>query len=253
MINRSEQAASRNLGSSLGSTTASAIDQMIRWPFWFTGAAFDLMRQGMDRMAEPTVRMMGNEPNGHDKTNGHDTNGHDRGRGYDWSSWASSTGPSRGESHGQEMSVTNNNEDLDLSGDDVKYVLWSILFNKPGYEAVLEPQKAEIVNYSADGSSFAAMKIAKFLEGARHGRVERPTIWAQKGYPGDTTPPSRRIEHASDNASAEHGWRIPVDDQKYIRFVYRVERRLPKEEIDVTRVERVIIERGTDTRNSPAS
>jgi hypothetical protein len=135
----------------------------------------------------------------------------------------------------------------------LKYVLWSILFSKPGYEAVLEPQQAEIVNYSADGNSFAAVKIAKFLDKARNGRAERPTLWAEKTYPADAAV-ARRAEPTSIGGSnvQERGWRIPADDQKYIRFVYRVERRLPKE-LEVTHIERVTIERGGETRTSVAS
>src|SRR5512134_513822 len=59
MSNRNEQTASRDLGSSLGSSTAAAIDQMIRWPFWFTGATMDLMLQGMERMTGQTNWAMG--------------------------------------------------------------------------------------------------------------------------------------------------------------------------------------------------
>jgi hypothetical protein len=58
--------------------------------------------------------------------------------------------------------------DQDLSGDDLKYVIWSIVFTKPGYECILQKQQEELVNYSADGSTYAAVKIAKYLDGARH-------------------------------------------------------------------------------------
>ncbi len=209
MSNRREQAASQDLGSSLGASTAAAIDQMIRWPFWFTGATMDLMLQGMERM----------------------------------------TGSS------QSQSNMSSGDNQDLRGDDLKYVLWSILFCKPDYETVLEPQQAEIVNYSADGASYAAVKIAKYLEKARNGRTERPQLWNEKGYPEGSSA-SRRSEPtniAGGNAAAssqDRGWRIPAEDHKYIKFVYRVERRLPKEEPDVTRIERVTIERGVDTRTS---
>jgi hypothetical protein len=160
--------------------------------------------------------------------------------------------------------------DTDLSGDDLKYVMWSIVFTKPGYECVLEPQHEELVNYSADGSTYAAVKIAKFLDGARHGHSKKPEAWDGKDYPVDaskskssrrgneattviTTPSSTTVSASSSGSEnrassggsdQEKGWRIPSEDQKFICFLYKVDRRLPKQE-DVTRVERVTVERNT--------
>ena len=45
-------------------------------------------------------------------------------------------------------------------------------------------------------------------------------------------------------AGTDKGWRVPAEDQKYIAFLYRVDRRLARQE-DVTRVDRVTVERGT--------
>lgn len=258
MSNRSEHSASRDLGSNLGSSTATAIDQMIRWPFWFTGATMDLMLQGMERMTGQTDWAMGTDgPKG---SGPRGSGGSDRASST--ANFSTSMNTNSGSSQAQSTpsnasAYVSVGDDQDLSGDDLKYVLWSILFCKPGYETVLEPQQDDIVNYSADGSSYAAVKIAKYLEKARHGRTERPHIWAEKGYPGDAANITRRAEPASivggnapSSSTQERGWRIPADDQKYIKFVYRVERRLPKEEPEVTRIERVTIERGVDARPS---
>lgn len=162
--------------------------------------------------------------------------------------------------------VTGQN-DQDLGGDDLKYVVWSIVFTKPGLECVLESQHEEIVNYTADGASFAAVKIARLLEKARHGHVKKPESWRDTGYPAeanskvarsDTTTviasptdttvstsstASRRSASASSSTGNDEGWRIPSEDQRYIKFLYRVERRLPRQEAEV--IERVTIERGT--------
>jgi hypothetical protein len=260
MSNRREQQASTDLGSSLGASTAQAIDQMIRWPFWFTGATMDLMLQGMERMTGQTNRTMGTDgPNGGGMgTHGGGSAGMSAGASGSGSNWSAgmNVGTSAGKNQGQSQSQgsASTGDDQDLSGDDLKYVLWSILFCKPGYETVLEPLQADIVAYNADGASYAAVKIAKYLEKARNGRTERPQLWAEKEYPQGSSA-SRRSEPANivgGNQSAsgsnnERGWRIPAEDHKYIKFVYRVERRLPKEEPEVTRVERVTIERGTET------
>ena len=259
MSNTREQAASRDLGSSLGSSTAAAVDQMIRWPFWFTGATMDLMLQAMERMTGQANWMMGAEgpraSDGAASTSGSGSAGMSAGVSGSGSTW--SAGMSAGTSQNQNQARTQGSasvasgDDQDLSGDDLKYVLWSILFCKSGYETVLEPLQADLVNYNADAASYAAVKIAKYLEKARNGRTERPQLWAEKGYP-DGSSAARRGEPANivgtnQSASNERGWRIPAEDHKYIKFAYRVERRLPKEDPEVTRIERVTIERGTET------
>jgi hypothetical protein len=164
----------------------------------------------------------------------------------------------------------------DLGSNDLKYITWSLIFTKPGHECVLEPPQNELVTYAAELSSFAGVKIAKFLEKARHGHVEKPESWRDQKYPPEhagaehagaehsaaehTRGEHARGEHArgehargehargeharAEKASTDRGWRIPADDQKYITFLHRVEWRLPKQE-DATRGERVPPERGT--------
>jgi hypothetical protein len=216
----------------------------------------DLMLQGMERMTGQTNRTMGTDgPNGGGTgTHGGGTAGMSAGASGSGSNWSAgmNVGTSASQS-GQSQASGSTGDDQDLSGDDLKYVLWSILFCKPGYETVLEPLQADVVAYNADGASYAAVKIAKYLEKARNGRTERPQLWAEKEYPQGSSA-SRRSEPANivggnqaASGSNERGWRIPAEDHKYIKFVYRVERRLPKEESEVTRIERVTIERGSET------
>lgn len=213
-----------------------SVDQMVRWPFQMTGATWDLMMQSMRAVTGSSGRE---------------------------STSASSPWLDRGAEHSSGPSWTamfTGQSDQDLSGDDLKYVIWSIVFTKPGLECVLEPQHEEIVNYSADGASFAAVKIAKFLEKARHGHAEKPAGWHESGYAVEThhKASERRSEtttvisapaaSAGGKADAsgqghERGWRIPSEDQKYIKFLYRVDRRLPKQDAEV--IERVTIERNT--------
>jgi hypothetical protein len=222
------------------STLVNSVDQMVRLPLEMTGATWDFMMQGMRSMT------------GRRSSTGADHEDSSSSNGSNSSSSSSSSATS--------TFTGQNNQDL--SGDDLKYVIWSIVFTKPGFECVLEPQHSEIVNYSADGSSYAAVKIAKFLEKARHGHVEKTETWTEHGYPPEpakagerrtdtitmsdtsTTVNASTAASASSSSSRDRGWRIPADDQKYITFLYRIDWRLPKQE-DVARVERVTIERGT--------
>jgi len=110
--------------------------------------------------------------------------------------------------------------DQDLSGDDLKYVIWSIVFTKPGHETILQPHQEELVNYAGDSSVYAAAKIARVLDHARHGHIPKPASWSNY-------PPASEKAKAS-GAEGDKGWRIPPEDQKYIVFLYRVDRRLPR-------------------------
>ena len=196
-----------------GSAIVNSVDQMMKLPLQMTGATWDLMMRGMRNMTgtgrqDPTAE-------------------------------TTSTMPSAAPS----SSISSTFSSDDLGGDDLKYVTWSLIFTKPGYEGVLEPQHCELLNYDADVSSFAAVKIAKFLDKARHGHAEKAETW--RDYPPDYSRSEARMDATPDApATNDRGWRIPADDQKYIMFLHRVEWRLPKQE-EVTRVERVTIERGT--------
>ncbi len=117
--------------------------------------------------------------------------------------------------------------DQDLSGTGLKYVSYSILFTKPDLEATLEKQQEDLVNYSTDGGSYAALKIAEFFgELAAHGR-SRPLVWMDNGYLDDAGPTYNNI---------------PDKDRKYVTFIYQVDRRLdkndpnyPKDQVNVLR------------------
>ena len=108
--------------------------------------------------------------------------------------------------------------DEDLSGDDLKVVRYTILFTKRDAEAVLQPEREEIVDYPSSSGAFAALKVADFL-----GRVERegipwPSEWKERpgaGYPE----PGQSIRQ------------IPEEDQKYIGLVLSVKDRRPREEL----------------------
>ena len=239
--------------STSGGTTSALVDtveQMVKLPFQMTGATWDFMMQGVRNLT------------GSSSDSSADA-GYSSSTTMNTSANTSHTNNATSTTGGGLSSLMGNNQDL--SGDDLKYVVWSIVFTKPGYECVLETQQSEIVNYSADGSTFAALKIAKVLEKARNGRLERNDAWVERNYPAESAKSSERrttevVSTGSDttvvastdttnntetsSSSRERGWRIPPEDQKFITFIYRVDWRLPKQE-ETVRVERVTIERNT--------
>jgi len=112
-------------------------------------------------------------------------------------------------------------DDQDLSGDDLKYVSYSILFTKRDLEATLEEQKQDLVSYSTNGGSYGGLKTAKFFQKLATDGVPRPEKWRQNNYP------DRDVNNSH--------WTLPEDDEKYITFIYRVDRRIPREEKEYDR------------------
>ncbi len=108
--------------------------------------------------------------------------------------------------------------DQDLGGDDLKYVSYSIVFTKRDLEAPLQKERQEVLNYATDGGSFAALKMGDFQVKLQQGEVKRPAVWVDNSYP--------------ESAAGEYITGIPDEDRKYIRFVYRVDQRLPRQERD---------------------
>jgi len=109
--------------------------------------------------------------------------------------------------------------DLDLGGDDLKYVSYSIVFTKRDYEATLKKEEQEFIDYPTDGGSYGGLKIAEFFEQVAQGTIPRPPKWIENNYP----------------PGAGARWEIPRDDRKYVKFIYSVDRRLPKGEADYER------------------
>jgi len=241
-----------------GNITDAVVDTMVRWPIRMTGATVDFVLQGVQRVAGATRDgMSSGVSSGTQDESASASSSSSRPSGSTASGWTSLFSGSSGTTL-----------DQDLSGDDLKYVIWSIVFTKPGYECILQTQQEELVSYAADGNAYAAVKIAQFLDSARHGHVQKPAAWGDR-YPAAmngsraareetttviTTPESTTASvsstgksaarEASRASSAEKGWRVPPEDQKYITFLYRVDRRLARQE-EATRVDRVTVERGT--------
>jgi hypothetical protein len=113
--------------------------------------------------------------------------------------------------------------DLDLGGDDLKYVSYSIVFTKRDYEATLQGETQDIVDYATDGGSYGALKIGEFFGQPPTPGIVRPQVWRDNNYPKGVTG-----DHMDPRL-------IPSEDRKYVRFIYSVDRRLPKSAADYER------------------
>jgi hypothetical protein len=113
--------------------------------------------------------------------------------------------------------------DLDLGGDDLKYVSYSIVFTKRDYEATLQKETQEIVDYATDGGSYGGLKVAEFFAQPATPGIERPPVWITNNYPKGVSE-----DHMDPR-------RIPSEDRKYVKFLYRVDQRLPKSAEDYER------------------
>lgn len=111
-------------------------------------------------------------------------------------------------------------DDQDLSGDDLKFVSYAILFTKRDLEATLEECREEVINYSTNAGSFGGLKIAKFMGKVAAGKVKRPRVWIENKYP---------------DAKGEYGWELPEGDERYVTFVFKVEKRLDRQAADYDR------------------
>lgn len=109
--------------------------------------------------------------------------------------------------------------DQDLGSDELKVVRYRIIFRKRDYETELHSGEA-IVNYPTDGGSFGALRIVDFFERVAAGNVRLPLKWKQLGYPP---------------GAPETGWKIPVDDRRYIGFQYEVIRHEERQEKEYDR------------------
>jgi hypothetical protein len=122
-------------------------------------------------------------------------------------------------------------DDQDLSGDDLKYVSYSILFTKRDLETVLEARQDDVVNYSTDGASYGALKVSEFFKRLSDG-LKRSKLWIDRNYPSNPKYLKGKDEFTD----------IPSVDRKYVTFEYKVLRRMKrqvkeydKDQVDVLR------------------
>ncbi len=233
---------SRAIGTA--SLTDAVVETFVRWPIRMTGATMEFVIDGVQRMAATSARARD------DVSVSRRTYASPLGTTtYASTSSTTSSAPAGRATPGWTSLFSGGRSvmrDQDLGGNDLKYVIWSLVFTKPGYECVLQTQQEELVNYAADPNTYAALKIARFLDGARHGHCRKPESWLERGYPVESAKDAIGYEMSSPAPRPSHrdGWRVPSEDQKFIVFLYNVERRLPRQE-EVVHTERVMVERDT--------
>ncbi len=104
--------------------------------------------------------------------------------------------------------------DRDLRDDTLKLVRYKILFVKRDYEVAFQEQE-DLVYDNMDGTSFAAWKVAEFIQKLHSGGVEQPTRWKGRNYP----PKPKFV--TNDRVTS-----LPEEDKKYLRVYLRSARAL---------------------------
>ena len=118
-------------------------------------------------------------------------------------------------------------ESRDLSGEAPKFVTYSIVFTKRDFEATLQHEREEVVDYDTDGGSFGALKVSEFLH-SLNDRLSVPHEWRDGagGRPGPDEEYGYLPSIEEDGVGTYSN--IPDEDRKYIRFLYAVTCRMQK-------------------------
>jgi hypothetical protein len=143
----------------------------------------------------------------------------------------STTAPQAGWSGQPNANLTNKencmSNDQDLSGDDIKTVVYSIFFTKRDLEAPLKGLTEDVVNYSTNAASYGGLMIAKFSAGEKFNRPER---WKDANYPEPDSPDKLAVND------------IPDEDQRYITIDFKVVSRFAKGDADYERRQTIALE-----------
>lgn len=117
--------------------------------------------------------------------------------------------------------------DQDLSGDDIKTVVYSIFFTKRDLEASLKGLTEDVVNYSTNAASYGGLMISKF---SCNETFRRPQRWKDASYPEPDSPDELRVRD------------IPDEDQRYITIDFKVVSRFTKGDSDYQKRQTIALE-----------
>jgi hypothetical protein len=197
------------------------LGQILRLPlaaFSYSVEMFSKTMQGITRMADQGIGTMTNdvsqpsaERTGCERQPGSETT-------ISANKGAIPDGAATTDKETGKMDQNYDGRDQDLSGDDLKYVRYSIIFTKADLEATLQQDKDDLLTYATDGASYGWIKLNEFFSRVQKTPMDpKPEVWIRNDYP---TP--------------GHKWDgfLPERDKRYVEFVYGVERRVPKNTAD---------------------
>ena len=116
--------------------------------------------------------------------------------------------------------------DRDLRDDLLKLVRYKILFVRREYEVAF-PEEEDLVEDNMEATSFAAWKIAEFIQRLHRDGVEIPRRWRERSYPPRDTDERNEFKFLTDDGKRLKG--LPEHDKKYLRVYYEVLERYPRE------------------------
>jgi hypothetical protein len=109
----------------------------------------------------------------------------------------------------------------DLSNDDLKVVSYTIIFTKRDFEATLQSEKQEQVNWPTHEGGFGALKISDFMSRLPYG-IDIPVEWH-----GGNEPPGD-YGYGKEGHRIAKFTKIPQVDRKYIDIIIEVKARRPR-------------------------
>jgi hypothetical protein len=117
----------------------------------------------------------------------------------------------------------------DLSGEDVKTVVYSILFTKRDVEATLKSLTEDVVNYSTNAASYGGLQLASFTA---TGKFDRPQSWKENNYPNPGFTKDKDLTVGD----------IPPGDRRYITIDFKVVSRFSKNDADYQKRQTIALE-----------
>ena len=116
--------------------------------------------------------------------------------------------------------------DRDLRDDMLKLVRYKILFVKREYEVAF-PEQEDLVEDNMDPTSFAAWKVAEFIQHLHRDGAEIPNRWRDRNYPSQDRDDKGEFRFLT--ADGKRLKALPEHDKKYLRVYYEVLDRYPRE------------------------
>ena len=119
--------------------------------------------------------------------------------------------------------------DQDLSGDDIKTVVYSIFFTKRDLEVPLQGLTEDVVNYPTNAASYGGLMISKFSSDEKK-TFKRPQRWKEAYYPKPDSLEDLRVRD------------IPEEDRRYITIDFKVVSRFAKGDADYQKRQTIALE-----------